>query len=52
MSAACNNQNDRMRLFMAVNQFGFAISDITLYLDTHPEGSGSTGIFSSHETDV
>ena len=37
MSAACNNQNDRMRLFMAVNQFGFAISDITLYLDTHPK---------------
>ena len=34
-SCGCNNQ-EQMRLFMAVNQYGFAISDITLYLDTHP----------------
>lgn len=36
MNDVCNN-NEKMRLFMAINQFGFAISDITLYLDTHPK---------------
>ena len=35
MSMTCN-QNERLRLLDAVNKFGFAISDITLYLDTHP----------------
>ncbi len=39
MNMSCNNcnNNERMRLLNAVNQFGFALSDITLYLDTHPQ---------------
>lgn len=36
MSAACSNQ-EKMCLIAAVAQSGFAISDITLYLDTHPQ---------------
>ena len=36
MSAVCNHQ-EKMRLISAVSQTGFAISDITLYLDTHPQ---------------
>ncbi|MCD8323438.1 MAG: spore coat protein CotJB [Clostridiales bacterium] len=28
---------EKKKLFQAVNQFGFALSDITLYLDTHPK---------------
>ncbi|MCC8028507.1 MAG: spore coat protein CotJB [Lachnospiraceae bacterium] len=34
MSSPYNNE--KMKLFQAVNQFGFALSDITLFLDTHP----------------
>ena len=37
MSCSNNNNNERMRLLNAVSQFGFALSDITLYLDTHPQ---------------
>jgi len=38
MSMSCNcNAAEKMRLFQAVNQYGFALSDITLYLDTHPK---------------
>ena len=44
MNAACNN-NEKMRLFMAINQFGFAISDITLYLDTHPKDQDALEYF-------
>ena len=30
-------ETEKKNLFQAVNRFGFALSDITLYLDTHPE---------------
>ena len=36
MAMTCNN-NERMQLLNAVSQYGFALSDITLYLDTHPQ---------------
>ncbi|MCD7980991.1 MAG: spore coat protein CotJB [Clostridiales bacterium] len=35
MSMPC--ENEKRSLFQAVNRFGFALSDITLFLDTHPE---------------
>ena len=44
MNAACNN-NEKMRLFMAINHYGFAISDITLYLDTHPKDQDALEYF-------
>ncbi|MCD7921855.1 MAG: spore coat protein CotJB [Clostridiales bacterium] len=28
--------SERRKLLQTVNQFGFALSDITLFLDTHP----------------
>ena len=38
-SATCGqcSRADRLRLLNAVTQFGFALSEITLFLDTHPE---------------
>lgn len=44
MSAVCNNQ-DKMRLFMAIEQYGFAISDITLFLDTNPKNKEALEYF-------
>lgn len=29
--------NDRQKLFMFITEVGFAIDDVVLYLDTHPE---------------
>ena len=31
-----NNQNERYRLMQKITKVGFALDDITLYLDTHP----------------
>lgn len=36
MNCSCNCAEKR-KLLQAVNQYGFALSDITLYLDTHPK---------------
>jgi spore coat protein JB len=44
MNAACN-QNEKMRRLMAVSQYAFAISDITLFLDTHPKDQDALEYF-------
>ena len=46
MNAACNVE--KQRLMNAIYQCGFAISDITLFLDR----SGCTGLFSAYETQI
>lgn len=30
-------KNDRQKLFLFIHEVGFAIDDVILYLDTHPE---------------
>ena len=35
-------------LLSTINQISFAINDITLYLDTHPNGEAALAYFSEH----
>ena len=44
MNAACNVE--KQRLMNAIYQCGFAISDITLFLDTHPREKRALEYFS------
>lgn len=43
MNAACNVE--KQRLMNAIYQCGFAISDITLFLDTHPKDPDALDYF-------
>ena len=50
MNAACNVE--KQRLMNAIYQCGFAISDITLFLDTHPKDPDALDYFQSYETQI
>ncbi len=50
MKTACNVE--KQRLMNAIYQCGFAISDITLFLDTHPKDPDALDYFQAYETQI
>ena len=37
MNQECNSENNREKMAMQIKEYQFAITDIALYLDTHPD---------------
>ncbi len=48
MNGYCNNDGGKKALFDQINEVSFALDDLRLYLDTHPDCAEALALFSEY----